>query len=75
MHMSWRCTMNERFFRQAIETFENNICGGGDIIDAFNKRVIRSGISPTLTTQPEGFKTAILVVVNDRRSIRANSDS
>lgn len=48
---------------------------GGDIIDAFNKRVIRTGISPTLTTRPEGFKTAILVVVDDRRSLCINSET
>ena len=57
--------INERFFRQAVETFEENDCDVGDIIDAFNKRVIKTGLSPTLTTRPEGFKTAILVVVDD----------
>lgn len=67
--------MNERFFRQAIETFENNVCEGGDIIDAFNKRVIRTGISPTLTTRPEGFKTGILVVVDDKGSLCINSET
>lgn len=30
------------------------------------KKVNRSGLCPTLTTRPEGFKTAILPVVNDR---------
>ena len=43
------------------------------MIDAFNQRVIRTGISPTITTRPEGFKTAILVVVDDKRSIDINS--
>lgn len=59
--------MDERFFRQAIETLEANKgnVGGGDTVDAFNKKVNRSGISPTLTTRPEGFKTAILVVIED----------
>ena len=58
--------MNERFFRQAIETFEAyEEKERGDIIDAFNRRVIKTGICPTLTTRPEGFKTAILVVVDD----------
>jgi len=65
--------MDERFFRQAIETFENNVCEIGDVIDAFNKRVIKTGVSPTLTTRPEGFKTAILVVVDDKRSVYINS--
>ena len=54
----------ERFFRQALETFENSNANYGDTIDAFNKRVNRSGYSPTLTTRPEGFKTAILPVTN-----------
>ena len=54
--------MNERFFRQAIETFENGDCIKGDIIDAFNKRINKTGFCPTITTRPEGFKTAILVV-------------
>lgn len=57
--------MNERFFRQARETFENNDCEVGDVVDAFNQRVIKTGFCPTLTTRPEGFKTAILVVVVD----------
>lgn len=57
----------ERFFRQALETFENSNVNYGDTIDAFNKRVNRSGYSPTLTTRPEGFKTAILPVTNDIR--------
>lgn len=57
----------ERFFRQALETFENSNVNYGDTIDAFNKRVNRNGYSPTLTTRPEGFKTAILPVTNDIR--------
>lgn len=56
--------INERFFRQAKETFEENDCECGDTIDAFNKRVNKSGYCPTLTTRPEGFKTAILPVVD-----------
>lgn len=57
--------MEQRFFRQAIETLDENIeivrCGY--TLNAFNKRVDGSGICPTLTTRPEGFKTAIIVVV------------
>lgn len=53
----------ERFFKQALETLEENDCSIGDTIDAFNKRVNTSGVSPTITTLPEGFKTAILPVV------------
>lgn len=61
--------MNERFFKQAVEVFMSNDVRVGDIIDAFNKRVIRTGYSPTITTRPEGFKTAILVVVDDNNRI------
>ena len=53
----------ERFFKQALETLEKNDCSVGDTVDSFNKRVNKSGISPTITTRPEGFKTAILPVV------------
>jgi len=58
----------ERFFKQALETFNNNDCEEGDTIDAFNQRVNKSGYSPTLTTRPEGFKTAILPVVKENVS-------
>jgi site-specific DNA-cytosine methylase len=51
-----------RFYNQAWETIKNHDCKQGDIVDAFNKKVNDIGISPTITTRPEGFKTAILVV-------------
>lgn len=57
----------ERFFKQALETLENAEVNYGDTVDAFNKRVNKSGYSPTLTTRPEGFKTAILPVTNNLR--------
>lgn len=53
----------ERFFKQALETLAENDCSVGDTVDAYNKKVNSSGISPTITTRPEGFKTAILPVV------------
>lgn len=53
----------ERFHKQAFDTLQENDCKDGDTIDAFNKKVNKSGICPTLTTRPEGFKTAILPVV------------
>lgn len=53
-----------RFFNQAIETAQN--AENGDTIDAFNKRVNNTGVCPTLTTRPEGFKTAILPMQNYR---------
>lgn len=52
----------ERFFKQALDTAKNNECEVGDTIDAFNERINKSGISPTVTTCPEGFKTAILPI-------------
>lgn len=58
----------ERFFQQAIETFKQNECDVGDTVDAFNKRINSSGCSPTLTTRPEGFKTAILPIVNQENN-------
>lgn len=57
----------EKFFRQALDTFNDSDAEYGNTIDAFNKRVNKSGYSPTLTTRPEGFKTAILPVTNDIR--------
>ena len=51
-----------RFFKQAFETIKRNPCEIGDTIDAFNQKVNNSGVSPTVTTRPEGFKTAVLVV-------------
>ncbi len=58
---------NYRFYNQAKQTLVNNDCAYGDTIDAFNKRVNKSGISPTITTRPDGFKTAILTVTPDNR--------
>jgi DNA (cytosine-5)-methyltransferase 1 len=57
----------ERFYKQAFETLKENECKVGDTIDAFNKKVNKSGVCPTLTTRPEGFKTAILPVVGVMR--------
>lgn len=57
----------ERFYKQAFETLKENECEVGDTIDAFNKEVNKSGVCPTLTTRPEGFKTAILPVVGAMR--------
>ena len=51
-----------RFYEQALETLNNNKVKDGDIIDAYNQKVLTDGNSPTITTRPEGFKTAILPV-------------
>ena len=52
----------ERFFKQALETARNNKCEIGDTINAYNESIDKSGVSPTVTTRPEGFKTAILPI-------------
>ena len=48
-------------------TMRENDCEVGDTIDAFNKRVNKDGVSPTITTRPDGFKTAILPVTQEYR--------
>lgn len=58
-------TDTERFFKQAFETVRENKCSVGDTVDAFNKKINHSGVCPTITTRPEGFKTAILPIVED----------
>lgn len=57
----------ERFFQQAFETLAENDCEAGDTIDAYNKKVNKTGVCPTITTRPEGFKTAILPVVENKK--------
>ncbi len=64
-----KVAVEERFFRQALETAVENDCEPGDIVDAYNKKVNKTGISPTVTTRPEGFKTAILPVVEEPKII------
>ena len=53
-----------RMGKQAVEALNENNVKHSDTINPFNKRVSSTdGISPTLTTRPEGFKTAVLAVV------------
>ena len=55
-----------RMGRQAVETLNENDVKHSDTINPFNKRVSsKDGVSPTLTTRPEGFKTAVLPVVDN----------
>ena len=61
------CQSLSRVRIEALDTFDDSDAEYGDTIDAFNKRVNKSGCSPTLTTRPEGFKTAILPVTNNLR--------
>ncbi|MDE6398880.1 MAG: hypothetical protein K2L51_06125, partial [Clostridiales bacterium] len=63
-----------RFYQQAIETLCENECEEGDTIDAYNKRVNKDGVSPALTTRPDGFKTAILPVVSDQEQMGVWND-
>lgn len=64
---SLKLLMNDkRFFFQAVLTAYTENAKAGDIIDAYNQRINKTGISPTVTTRPEGFKTAILVVVDEK---------
>lgn len=55
--------------KQAVETIKENTkeIRDGYTINAFNKTIDKSGLSPTLTTRPEGFKTAILPITNNLR--------
>ena len=70
-----KVAVKERFYKQALETVVENDCKEGDIVDAYNKRVNKSGISPTITTRPEGFKTAILPVVAAMRGRNPDNPS
>ena len=57
-----------RMGKQAVETIKENMeeIRDGYTINAFNKTIDKS-LSPTLTTRPEGFKTAILPITEDLR--------
>src|SRR5690625_2840608 len=57
---------NERMSRQAVETYNTSELPKehGDIIHAFRREHLKDGICPTLSTRPEGFKTAPLAIVN-----------
>ncbi len=55
-----------RMGKQAVETLNENDVKHSDTINPFNKKVSSDdGVSPTLTTRPEGFKTAILPISKD----------
>lgn len=58
-----------RFGKQAIETLNDNkdVINDGMTVNAYNKTLDDSGLSPTLTTRHEGFKTAILPITNGLR--------
>lgn len=58
-----------RLGKQASETMNENIdlIEEGMTINSYNKTLNSTGVSPTVTTRPEGFKTAILPVTNNLR--------
>ncbi|MCG1555455.1 DNA (cytosine-5-)-methyltransferase [Staphylococcus epidermidis] len=58
-----------RIGKQAIETMNKNTeyIEYGMTINAYNKTLDNTGLSPTLTTRPEGFKTAILPITKELR--------
>lgn len=59
-----------RMYKQAIDTFRQNKCSHGDVIQPFNFKVVTGGVCPTLTTRPEGLKTANIVVVEENKMLR-----
>lgn len=52
-----------KMYRQALETLKEKDVEPYNTINPFNRTVDKSGLCPTITTRPEGFKTAIIVVV------------
>ena len=56
-----------RFYEKAMETAIKENAQVGDTVDAFNGKVNKSGVSPTITTRPEGKKTVILPCVGKYR--------
>lgn len=56
-----------KFGKQAADTMNANEVSDFDIIEPFNHRVHKDQVSPTLTTRPEGLKTAILPITNNLR--------
>ena len=63
---------DERLSQQAVETANNSNLEKehGDFIQAYNHDHNKEGISPTLTTRPEGLKTAILPIVGEQPKYR-----
>lgn len=55
------------FYEQAVDTAVKGNAEEGDVVDAFNGVVHKDGLSPTITTRPEGKKTAILPCVKGPR--------
>ena len=58
-----------RLGQQAVDTYNENISNikSGDIIEPYNHRLHKNGKTPTVTTRPEGLKTAIVPVTDNLR--------
>lgn len=54
-----------RLYKQTIDTIMQSDAKKGDLIQPYNMRNVGQIVSPTLTTRPEGLKTAILVATDD----------
>lgn len=59
-----------RLGRQSVETANNNKIEHGDCIEPYNNRVRSDKLSGTLTTRPEGLKTAMIPVVETETGYR-----
>lgn len=55
------------FYKKAVDTMIDGNAEEGDVVDAFNGVVHKDGLCPTITTRPEGKKTAILPCVSKAR--------
>lgn len=55
-----------RLGNQAVNAFNSSESKDGDIVLPFHNKIDSSGICPTITTRPEGLKTAILPIQNYR---------
>lgn len=54
-----------RLYKQIIDTIVKTSAKKGDLIQPYNLRNIGHTISPTITTRPEGLKTAIFVATGN----------
>jgi site-specific DNA-cytosine methylase len=52
-------------YQRAENVLKSNQVQEGDTINPYNEILNNTGISPTLTTRPEGNKTAILAIVKE----------
>lgn len=60
-----------RLYRQIFDTIGETTAENHDLIQPYNKRNVGKVVSPTLTTRPEGLKTAIIVVERNGEDVKA----